>query len=272
MERLRNHLFRRHLIRWMLVPATLTVFAIAGCSDDDDDDDDNGPAPTQTTMSGGFAGGTVAGATETGTLAVTINSGTLAARFPNQTAAKSLLRPASSVVVSAAGTMDVEGIGGTIPVSGSYNTDTDSLFLSGSGYTLIGRRTNVGAGQSIEGIYTGPNGSGAFYVLAGAGVPLQSYCGTYTSGAQADSGFVALTVRNNSVTGLSVSRLDFSDIVRWNGDITGTGTARDIEIEDPLNPGGAPLADATWDTSLDTMTGTYGIGGDTGTWEATLCD
>ncbi|HET9253389.1 MAG TPA: hypothetical protein VFP58_14840 [Candidatus Eisenbacteria bacterium] len=269
MERLRNHLLRHHLLRWMVVPAALTVLVVAGCSDDDDDDD--GPAPTQTSMSGGFAGGTVAGATETGTLAVTINSGTLAASFPNASAT-SLVRPASAVVVPASGTLDVEGVGGTIAVSGSYNTDTDSLFLSGSSYTLRGRRTNVGAGQAIEGTYTGPNGTGGFYLLAGAGAPIQSYCGDYTSGAQTDSGFVSLSVRENSVTGLSISRLDFGNIIRWNGTVTGTGTARDLEILDPLNPGGAPLAEGTWNTSLDTMNGTYGFGGDTGTWDATVCD
>lgn len=267
MERFRNHLLRRHLIRWFLVPATVTFLAVAGC-DDDDDDDDGTPAPTQTTMSGGLAGGT----TETGTMAVTILSGTLAPRFPNQAAPTSLVRPAGAVVVAAAGTIDLEGIGGQIAISGSYNTDTDSLFMSGGGYTLEGMRTNVGAGQAIEGIYTGPNGSGAFYLLAGAGVPLQSYCGTYTSGTLADSGFVAVTVRSSSITGLSISELDPGDIIRWNGTITGTGTARDIEIEDPLNPQGAPLAEGTWDTSLDTMTGTYGFAGDTGTWEATICD
>ena len=270
MERLRHHLFRRHMVRWMLVPAALTVFVLAGCSDDDDDDDD-GPTPTSTSLAGGFAGGTAGVATETGTLAITIQSGTLAARFPSATAT-SLVRPASAVVVAAAGTMDPEGIGSTISVSGSYNTDNDSLVLNGGGYALRGRRTNTGAGQSIEGTYSGPNGTGAFYLLDAAGAPLQSYCGSYGSGAQTDSGFVALTVRGSSLTGLSVSELDFSDIIRWNGTITGTGTARDIEIEDPLNPGGAPLAEGTWDTSLDTMNGTYGFGGDTGTWDATLCD
>jgi hypothetical protein len=270
MEQFRNHLLRRPMVRWMLVPAALTVLLVAGCSDDDDDDD--GPAPTQTVLHGGFAGGTAGGATETGTLDVTVNSGTLAARFPNAASATSLVKPASAAVVNATGVLDPEGPGATISLSGTYNTDTDSLFLSGGSYTLHGKRGNVGAGQSIEGLYTGPNGTGAFYALAPAGEPIQSYCGDYTSGAQTDSGFVALSVRGSSVTGLSISRLDFGDILRWNGTVTGTGTVRDLTIVDPLNPGGAPLAEGTWDTSLDTMTGTYGFGGDTGTWDAVVCD
>ncbi|HEU5311482.1 MAG TPA: hypothetical protein VFV24_08525 [Candidatus Eisenbacteria bacterium] len=270
MERLRNHLLRRQMFRWMLVPAALTVLVVAGCSDDDDDDDNN-PAPTQTQMHGGFAGGTAGGATETGTLDVTVNSGTLAARFPNEASA-TLVKPASAAVVAASAVMDPEGAGSTVLLSGTYNTDSDSLFLSGSGYTLQGARTNVGAGQSIEGLYTGPNGTGAFYALAPAGEPIQSYCGDYMSGTQADSGFVALSVRGSSVTGLSISTVDLGDILRWNGTMTGSGTVRDVTIVDPLNPGGAPLAQGTWDTSLDTMNGTYGFGGDTGTWDAVICD
>ena len=267
MERFRNHFFRRSLRGLLLVPLALGFFVLAGCSDDDDDDDNGTPA-TQTTMNGAFAGGT----TETGTLAVTIQSGTLAGSLGNRTASTNPMLPASKVVVAAVGTLDLEGVGGTHALAGTYNTDSDSLFLSGDGYTLEGKRTNTGAGQVIEGLYTGPNGNGAFFVLAGAGVPLQSYCGTYTSGAQVDSGFVALTVRGSSLTGFVLSKLDSNDIIRLNGTITGTGTVRDIDIEDPTNPGGAPLAEATWNTSLDTMSGTYGFGGDTGTWEATVCD
>jgi hypothetical protein len=268
MEQLRNHFFRRRLRSLFLVPAVLGLFLLAGCSDDDDDDDDNGQTPSQTTMSGSIG----RGITETGTLDVTIQSGTLAAQLRNQAAPTSILRPAGTVVVAAVGTLDLEGIGGQVALAGTYNTETDSLFLSGGGYTLEGRRTNTGAGQAIEGLYTGPNGTGAFFVLAGAGVPLQSYCGTYTSTAQADSGSFHLTVRGTSLVGFAVSNLDANDIVRLYGNATGTGTVLDIEIQDPTNPGGAPLAEGTWDTSTDTMTGTYGIAGDTGAWEATLCD
>jgi hypothetical protein len=267
MEQLRNHFFRRRSRSLFLVPAVLGLFLFAGCSDDDDDDD-NGPTPTQTTMSGSLAGGT----SETGTLDVTIQSGTLAAQLRNQAAPTSIVRPAGTVVVAAVGTLDLEGIGGQVSLGGTYNTETDSLFLSGSGYTLRGRRSNTGAGQVIEGLYTGPNGNGAFSVLAGAGVPLQSYCGDYTSTAQADSGFFQVTVRGATLTGFAISELDANDIVWLYGTATGTGTVRDIEIQDPNDPGGAPLAEGTWDTSTDTMTGTYGFAADTGTWEMTLCD
>lgn len=267
MEQLRNHFFRRRSRSLFLVPALLGLFLIAGCSDDDDDDDD-GPTPTQTTMSGSIAGGT----SETGTLDVTVQSGTLAAQLSNQAAPTSIVRPAGAVVVAAVGTLDLEGLGGQFSLAGTYNTDTDSLFLSGSGYTFQGRRANTGAGQLIEGLYTGPNGNGAFFVLVGAGVPLQSYCGTYTSTALADSGFIQVTVRETSLAGFLISKLDSNDIIRLDGDATGTGTVRDIEIQDPTDPGGAPLAEGTWDTSTDVMTGTYGFAADTGTWEMTLCD
>jgi hypothetical protein len=263
MERFCNQFLRRSLLRWLLVPATLGVLVVAGCSDDDDDDDVN--PPTQTAMAGSFAGGT----SETGTLSITINSGTLAGQIRSQTPATSIVRPAGTVVVIASGTLDLEGVGGTVELAGSYNTDTDSLFLSGGGYTLRGRRTNTVAGQSIEGLYDGPVGSGAFFLLAGAGVPLQTYCGAYTSNAAADSGFFHVTIRETSLTGFVLSKNDPGDIVRLNGDVTGTGTVLDVTIEDP---DGVPLAEGTWDTSTDTMSGTYGYAGDTGTWETTLCD
>jgi|KBSSwiStaDraftv2_1062776.scaffolds.fasta_scaffold49920_1 hypothetical protein len=267
MERLRNHFLRRHLLGWLLVPAALGLFVLAGCSDDDDDDNNTPPA-TSTSMSGSL-GGPV---NENGTLAITIQSGTLAGALRYQAASTGLVRPAGAVVVAAAGTIDLEGLGGQTAVSGTYNTDSDSLFLSGGGYTLVGMRTNTGAGQVIEGTYTGPNGNGAFFVLAGAGVPLQAYCGTYRSGADADSGYFDLTVRGSSLAGFSVSYLDPGNIVRLYGTATGSGNARDLEIQDPNDPGGAPLATGTWDTTTDTMSGTYGFGGDTGTWQTSLCD
>jgi hypothetical protein len=251
------------LRRWVLVPATLGVLAAAGCSDDDDVD----PAPTQTTMSGNVA----SGATERGTLGVTIQSGTLAGPLVTRARPGTLVRPAGTVVVAAAGTMDFEGGGALIALAGSYNTDTDSLFLSGSGYTLRGSRTSTAAGESIEGTFTGPNGNGVFFVLTGAGGALQHYCGLYTSTAQAESGVFAVTIRGSSVTGFTISDSD-DDTIRFHGTATGTGTVRDVEIEDPGDPGGAPLAMGTWDTSLDTMTGSYTFGSDTGTWEVDRCD
>ena len=268
MERLGQQIFRRRLLGWLLVPAALGLFVLAGCSDDEEDDNNNPPA-TSTSMGGSFAG--VNG--EYGTLAVTIQSGTLAGTLRNQMASTSgLVRPSGTVVVAATGTLDLEGIGGQVALSGTYDTDSDSLFLSGGGYTLEGMRTNTSAGQVIEGTYTGPTTSGAFSLLAGAGVPLQAYCGTYTSGAQADSGFFNLTVRGSSLAGFALSSLDPGDIVRLYGDATGTGNSRDLTIQDPTDPGGAPLATGTWDTTTDTMSGTYGFGGDTGSWDATLCD
>ena len=73
----------------------------------------------------------------------------------------------------------------------------------------------------------------ALKLLAGAGVPLQAYCGTYTSNAAADSGFFNVTIRETSLTGFALSKNDSGDIVRLNGDVTGTGTVRDVTIEDP---------------------------------------
>jgi hypothetical protein len=266
MERLCNLFLRRSSLRWLLVSATLGVLVVAGCSEDDEDDDT--PQATQTAMAGSFAGGT----SETGTLSITIHSGTLAGRIRSQAPATSIVRPAGTVVVIASGALDLEGVGGTVSLAGSYNTDTDSLFLSGGGYTLRGRRTNTGAGQAIEGLYDGPAGSGAFFVLAGAGVPLQAYCGTYTSNAAADSGFFQVTIRETSLTGFVLSKTVPGDLVRLHGEVTGTGTVRDVTIEDPSDPGGVPLAEGTWDTSTGTMSGTYGFAGDTGTWDMALCD
>jgi hypothetical protein len=266
MERLRNHTLRRRLLGWLLVPAALGLFVLAGCSDDDDDN--TTPPATSTAMAGSLAG--VNG--DNGTVSITIQSGTLAGTLRNQASPMSLVRPAGAVVVAATGTLDLEGLGGQVALSGTYNTDSDSLFLSGGGYTIVGMRTNTGAGQVIEGTFTGPTTSGAFFVLAGAGVPLQVYCGTYDSGADADSGFFHVTVRGSSLAGFALSSLDPGDIVRLYGTATGTGNSRDLTIQDPNDPGGAPLATGTWDTTTDTMNGTYGFGGDTGTWETTLCD
>jgi len=107
-----------------IIAATATLLAFIGCSNDDDKNPVNpGGGGTQTTsFSGMFAGG--AGS---GTLGITINSTSLARG----------IHGAAAAVVSASGTIRLIG-GGSVTLTGSYDTVLDTLYLAGGGYIIRG--------------------------------------------------------------------------------------------------------------------------------------
>jgi len=241
----------------------LGMLAWAGCSDDDNPAAPGGTPTPPTSLSGGYISGTA-----NGSLSVTISSATLAPSLRG--------RRASAAVVTATGTIKPIG-GSTISLTGNYNTDTDSLGLSGSGYVFTGQTDTTGIVDAILGQWTGSGGPGVFGCADGtASYPVSAYCSSYENDTASDNGKLAFLAIGDEFSGI-VFPADGDPPRTFEGTLTGTGTVRSIngqgqEGDLQLNVAG------TLDTSTYTVGGTWSIYDvvndivvDFGTWTGALC-
>lgn len=121
--------------------------------------------------------GTVAGTGgQSGTLTVTVRTVVAASsaaffRFPFI----ATLHAQTTGTVTATGSLRLIG-GSTIPLTGTFDSSTKVLNLSGAGFTFAGTLS----GGVLSGTYTGPNGvSGGFSSLSTTGATVTAYCGTF---------------------------------------------------------------------------------------------
>ena len=89
----------------------------------------------------------------------------------------------------------------SVALAGNFSTSTDSLLVSGGGYSFAGELS----GGTLSGEYTGPHGSGAFTLQPSTGNGVKVYVGAYTSQAGQSDGNFNLVVRAGVITGLAVS-------------------------------------------------------------------
>lgn len=140
--------------------------------------------PPVVTPSGGGGGG--ATAAYTGAIADSLHRGALAITVSGASSASGLLT----------------FVGGpTVPVTGSADSATSSITVTGSGYTLTGT-THSG---TVQGTYTGPSGSGFFAAAADTLTQMThaSYCGTYTS-TNGNGWFVVVALSDGESSGFTV--------------------------------------------------------------------
>lgn len=230
----------------ILTCAALMVIGTAGCSSDTTGTS-SGSTSGGTTSSGssGTSGatggtqykGTFAGKGEGGSIDVTVSS---AAGDVTQ---KSIHVMATLQVT---GTLKISG-GTTSVISGTFDDVSNTLTITGGGYTFTGKL----AANGISGTYSGPNGSGNFSVLSGAAS--KAFCGTYGAGASTSgAGVWNFTVNGTALVG------SFSDLTGAGGALTGT-VAADGKV-DIKSTGGT----ATGAITGDTANGTYPGGSWTG--------
>lgn len=117
--------------------------------------------------------GTLAGtAGQSGTLSITIQTAVARSSFSFLT----ILHAQSTTPVS--GTLSLVGGGGTFNLTGTYDSSTRNVSLSGGGFTFTG---TIGQG-AVSGSYAGPNSSsGDFSGLDSTRNSITVYCGTHTS-------------------------------------------------------------------------------------------
>jgi hypothetical protein len=149
------------------------------------------PSPGQTT---GVFQGTIAGnGGQTGTLSVTIQA-------------------------QVSGTVRVAG-GGTTALTGTHDSSTNAVNLSGGGFTLAGRIDR----EVLAGRYSSPNNSvGAFSSLNANNATVTTFCGTYEEAA-GESGIYNVQVSTNgTASGDGVSTTTLHGGFLLTGQLTGT--------------------------------------------------
>lgn len=253
----------RRVMLCLLLFVALSLLPFAGCSNTENPVTPGGGGPTSTSLTGLFVG-----AGDGGKLTLTIASASLAPT----------LRAASlgADVVSATGILDPDGTGATIPLSGTYDTATDTLNVSGGGYVLLGFLEKTG---TISGDYSGPNGSGVFGTFVGSSSATKVFCGSFENATMTISGRWNLAAVGNNVGGFGAA--DAGGVTQTfglNGSATGTSNPREIMLTGSLGNDSLSAA-GNWDTTTDQVQGTWDrfANGtvdpvDTGTWVGGLCD
>ncbi|MBX2990378.1 MAG: hypothetical protein KF749_04320 [Bacteroidetes bacterium] len=229
--------------RFNLFFAALFIVAavISGCKKDENNPANNNPDNTPDRR--GSYVGTLAD--QAGGGAVTVNVGL--AKAMDILPVTGVFRPAA---------------GGSITLSGTYNTVNDSLYATGGGYTFAGRFS----GGQISGTCTGPNGTGIFTVaVSTTNSPVKVYTGSF-SVSNGDHGPF-----NMLISGATISGVAF--IINQNGSFPFAGTVQglNVTIVDPARAN-LVVASGTISGSGTTVSGsTINTSGQAnGTWNGTL--
>ena len=231
-----------------LVFLSLLLALGIGCSSSSDDGGSSGSSGSSGTPAAGVAfRGTLTGKGESGVVDATLPTGTSIASV------RPLADPITGNQVVA--TVNLGG-GKTFSLTGTYDSATKTLTISGGGYTLTGTL----AGSTLSGTYTGPNGAGSFALQAATTGVVNVYCGTYKDTAGTGAGSWNLVQgADNKLSG------SYTQAAGGSGLLSGTLSGGAISLT--VSTGG--FANGT--LSGDSITGTYGTkpGENIGTWTGT---
>jgi hypothetical protein len=139
------------------------VVAIAGCGGGNNPT--SSPTPTPTVVSSTSFKGTVAGSGgRSGTIAITVQAKITAA------AVRALASPSASAVITFSD-------GSTVALTGTYDSNSGTLSITGGGYSVAGTIAN----DQVSGTFTAPDGgTGIFTLLDATQATVTNYCGTFT--------------------------------------------------------------------------------------------
>lgn len=254
---------RRFMPRALACVAVLGLVTWVGCSDDEENPmNPGGGGPTSTSFTGMFIGGG-----DGGRMSLTIATTTLAPALRS-----GLLR---SAIVTATGSLDPNG-GAVIPLTGTYDTDTDSVYATGGGYSIAGAYDSTGTEIAMLGGYTGPNGDG-FFACLGASTSITTLCGSFDNQSMTETGLWNIFIYGDDVAGAAVPD-GASTVLGFEGTVVGTGNPRTINLSG--SDGAVDLTGTgSWNTTTNVVTGTWDTVDsgtlmpiDNGTWGGTPCD
>jgi hypothetical protein len=246
-----------------ILACALLIFVAQGCGKDSS-------SPTNPGGGGGNATtmiGVMINSSENGKLTVSLSTATLSPP-PGAYAARSVVTASASY----------QPIGGSmVTMTGTYDTDTDTLKLAGGGYSVSAFIEEDGMPPSTVGQYDGPNGIGLFGALSteGASTEPPVLCGTYQSSTGPEAGNLGILVNDTQFGGITFSS-NTASFIPLEGTVSGAGTTKTlsgegVEAPDSLSISGtynsvSGQASGTWVyTNLGTMVT------DSGTWSAELC-
>lgn len=230
-------------LKLMIVLSLLAAVVMTGCSKDDN--------PSQ---GGPTYYGTFAGPSESGSMTTNFASAPskVSSAIPNDAAA----------IITVTGTIKIDG-GATINLTGTYDTETDSLKISGGGYSFAG---TFSSGE-VSGNYDGPSGSGSFIITASASGTVKVYCGEYHEVSPGTgSGKINILLDGAAITVL-VRNESGDDVNVFKGALSGSSVT--IYVSGTSGP---VLATGSMDNEAQTsMSGEYQTESEIGTWFAELC-
>jgi hypothetical protein len=162
-------MMRTHsLVPWL--QGILIVGLIAGCSSDDGD---GGREPTPTNQYQQAFAGTFASSAETGAITFTVNSAT-----PWTSFGRRMLGPSARTALgTVTGALTLPG-GSTQAVTGVYDADADTIYLTTGGYTMSGRYYDTSFPPHISGGVTGTH-EGSFHCMMGTDTTVEIYGGDW---------------------------------------------------------------------------------------------
>jgi hypothetical protein len=160
----------------------------------------------------------------------------------------------SLVAVNATGSIKFTGQA-QVTLSGSYETGTKTLALTGGGYTVGGVFDDV---DRLEGTFTGPGGKAGTFVSTKS-TNATSFCGTYTATDGSDTGTFSFVISGSNVRG--EARSVDGTVIPLDGIISGTTITIYV-------PGSTTAVLATGTRSGNGVSGTYD---GPGTWTGSVC-
>jgi len=237
------------LLRQCRVIPTLAVLAgtliLAGaCSDSGDGG--NNPGGGSTTQFLGIM--STDDGLESGEISITLQTAS-----PDVEAPTAVTAYAS---VTASGTHKLAGT--SVSMTGTYDDQTQSVTLTGGGYTVAGFFDGV---DRLEGGFSGPGNSGIF-VTTRKGNATVAYCGTFTGD---DDGTFSFVINNqNEVLGTAYTTSGSAPIP-----LDGVKSGSNITI---YAPGSTSIVLASGAISGNSASGTWDDHqGSTGTWSGSVC-
>ncbi len=236
----------------------VSLLTPSGCGKDDA----NHPlTPTVGTPSTQLTGTFLSGS-EAGHLSLSISIASASLAPPLRAPALAAALP--ETVVTAFGVLSPDG-GGVVTLTGTYDTTTDSLQLTGQNYTFLGKYFPSAVPPVTRGQYTGPMGPGSFSCVLGSTSEIKVFCGEFQSSGSPTAGRWNIVIAGSSLVGLEAPNGD-TGTVGFTGTVTGTGINRTLAF------GGSGLTgNGTWNTATDHVAGTWTTSGDNGTWSGDPC-
>ncbi|HXV87196.1 MAG TPA: hypothetical protein VD793_10875 [Gemmatimonadales bacterium] len=222
-------------MRRMYATLALALAVSVGCSDSGGDTTD-------------FEG-VIASDGLSGTISISVAGVVASVMAPSFSGAVTAIPTEPAAPVNVTGTLRVKG-GSNVTLTGTFDTESKVLALTGSGYTFGG----TFASGRLSGTFTGPGGAGLFTAFSRRSGEVELFCGDFTGSAD---GVWNLARNGNDLSG-AFHETDGSSA----GTLTGTLSGNNINLS---FTGGT----ATGTLSGSSMSGTWTSTGSSGSWTGT---